>query len=364
MKFGFKKKISRLLCVEWSRSHAFLSQSCPLMGSLALAWVAYLCAPQCLLLRCRWVRLIGSCSWSLFVDQLSLFELVLPWSPDFLKHLIWPSVFDWLCVSFRGWTFLQFCQPFGRGRPKNTFETLGHWRSTTRWKASNEAIRNPTFAFFLRSLDAWHLDLRFIVDLNKFCNESPMNIQVFQKILLLSFLVSWWDWGRWRQRDHLRRVSPRTFGGSRDVVAGVLLDGFGWLRLKCCFDTKLALRSAVLLYHPGSKGWSRWKRLLAGRSLGSNWKFLNFSISWKRVFKVTMRDIYVVNSVSNLGLSGSPQAWTAKVGDKPLHLCDEFRSKPRCQVGTIGLGRVRVSLVDSQGTLVESCWIYCNYRLQ
>ena len=123
-KIWLQKKISRLLCVEWSRSHAFLSQSCPLMGSLALAWVAYLCAPQCLLLRCKWVRLIGSCSWSLIVDQLSLFELVLPWSPDFLKHLIWPSVFDWLCVSFRGWTFLQFCQPFGRGRPKTHSKLL------------------------------------------------------------------------------------------------------------------------------------------------------------------------------------------------------------------------------------------------
>ena len=193
-----------------------------------------------------------------------------------------------------------------------------------------------------------------------------MNIQVFQKILLLSFLVSWWDWGRWRQRDHLRRVSQRTFGGSRDVVAGVLLDGFGWLRLKCCFDTKLLLRSAVLLYHPGSKGWSRWKIgywLVA--VLVPNWKFLNFSISWKRFLRSPCVISMLWTQCPTLGYGGSPQAWTAKVGDKPLHLCDDFRSKPRCQVGTVGLGRVRVSLVDSQGTLVESIAITdCNSQIK
>lgn len=104
---------------------------------------------------------------------------------------------------------------------------------------------------------------------------------------------------------------------------------------------------------------------MAGRSLGSKLEVPELFDQLEAVFEVTMRDIYVVNSVSNLGLCGSPQAWTAKVGDKPLHLCDDFRSKPRCQVGTVGLGRVRVSLVDSQGTLVESIAITdCNSQIK
>lgn len=117
------------------------------------------------------------------------------------------------------------------------------------------------------------------------------------------------------------------------MVAGVLLDAFlrsfrGVLLFYCIIQSSRFQRMKQM---KKVIGWSLSWFQLAVPEL--------FSISWERFFKVTMRDIYVVNSVSNLGLSGSPQAWTTEVGDKPLHLCDDFRSKPRCQVGTIGLSR-------------------------
>ena len=158
------------------------------------------------------LQMTGSYSWSLIVDQLSLFELVVPWNPDFLKHLILLSVFDWLSVSFRGWTFLQFCQPFSRRRPKKHSNRLAFDVRPLAGKASNEAIRNPTFAFFLRSLDAWHLD-RYNTWIYFWCEKfskldhqsTYINIQVVQKFPLLSSLV-WWE----ADED-----SEITFGGYR-----------------------------------------------------------------------------------------------------------------------------------------------------